>query len=182
MKKITSLLALIIPSMLVSGCSLFNYHVSSDSSIFSSSSSAEEPSSSTTSYTPEELNDPTPVIENTTLYEDFWRYSSEVSISITMSEEAANFINTYQSDHNNSTYHDYYVPCTFILNVNSTEYTFEEVGIREKGNMSRAECLTDGHFSLDSLVHYKLSFKETFDDEEYSSISSLQQFYKEWND
>ena len=48
--------------------------------------------------------------------------------------------------------------------------------------MSRTRMLEDGNLSLNKLCHYKLSFKETFDDEEYDSISILQQFKKTWDD
>ena len=176
MKKITHLLLIPASAMLLSGCSFLPNLIPGGNS-----SSNSEPSSSI-SYTPEEIDDPTPVIVNTPLYDTFWRHSSEVTMSITMSQDAANFMNNYQSNHDDSTYFDYYVPCTVVIHVNSETYTFEEAGIREKGNMSRRNCLDGGHFSLNSLVHYKISFKETFDDDEYTSIPELTPFYKEWDD
>ena len=126
--------------------------------------------------------DDNPVIEDSEEYNTFWNPSTELSINIEMSQAAAEFIDTYQSDHNDSTYFDYYVPCTVIIEMNSQTYTFEEVGIRQKGNMSRTSMLYEGNFSMYRLAHYKLSFKETFDDEEYTTISQLQPFAKTWED
>ena len=92
------------------------------------------------------------------------------------------FINQYQCNHNDSTYFDYYVPCTFTYTMNGKTTTMEEVGIRQKGNMSRTQMLVDGNLSLENLAHYKLNFKQTFDDEEYEEIDALKPFYKDWSD
>ena len=48
--------------------------------------------------------------------------------------------------------------------------------------MSRRQFLDNGHFTLDKLAHFKLSFKETFDGSEYTDIPQLQQFKKTWED
>ena len=125
--------------------------------------------------------DDTVVLPNSDNYLAFWNSSSSLSINIEMSQEAANFINSYQSNHDDSTYFDYYVPCTFTLTMNGEVYTFEETGIRQKGNMSRRTMLVDNNFSLDRLAHYKLSFKETFDGDEYDNIEPLKQFAKTWD-
>ena len=123
-----------------------------------------------------------PVLASSEEYEEFWNSNSNLSINITMSQQAADFINNYQSWHDDSTYFDYYVPCTFTLVMNEKTYEFEEAGIRQKGNMSRRQMLVNNNLSLDSLVHYKISFKETFDGEEYTTISQLQPFAKTWED
>ena len=125
--------------------------------------------------------DDTPSIVNSENYLAFWNPSTSLSINIEMSQEAANFINSYQSNHDDSTYFDYYVPCTFNLTMNGVNYSFEEVGIRQKGNMSRRDMLVDNNLSLDRLVHFKLSFKETFDGDEYDNIEPLKQFAKTWD-
>lgn len=149
----------------------------SNSSSKTSSSSSSYEDSSSEPYIPGD-----PVLADSEKYQEFWNPSSKLSINIELSREAAEFINDYQYNHDDSTYHSYYVPCTFTLVMNDEEYVFEEVGIRQKGNMSRDHCLIDGHFHLGSLAHYKLSFKETFDDVEYDEIVPLQQFKKTWDD
>ena len=123
-----------------------------------------------------------PVIKDSEDYKTFWNPNTELSISIEMSQEAADFIDRYQSDHDDSTYFDYYVPCNVVIEMNGQTYNFEEVGIRQKGNLSRRSILYEDDFSIYRLAHYKLSFKETFDDEEYTSISQLNAFAKTWED
>lgn len=122
------------------------------------------------------------VLSDSEDYKKFWNTSTSLSFQIEMSQDAADFINSYQGNHDDSTYHDYYVPCTFTLTMDGVTTTFEEVGIRQKGNMSRRQHLIDNNFSLSSLVHYKFSFKETFDGDEYTSISQLNPFKKTWED
>ena len=146
----------------------------------SEESSLDESSEEDSSTSEEEVFKP--ALENSEEYLEFWNPSTYISLSINMSQSAANYINNYQSNHGDSTYHDYYVPCTVNLTVNDAHYTFEEVGIRQKGNLSRRTMLIDNHFSLDSLVHFKLNFQETFDDEEYDDIPALQEFKKTWSD
>lgn len=170
MKKKTRFPLFLAPAviLLAVGCTT---HVPPSSN--SSTSSEEEP--------PIEYGDP--VLENSKEYNEFWNPNSSLSITVSMSQAAADFINSYQCNHNDSTYFDYYVPCTFILTMNGTTYAFEEVGIREKGNMSRTNILNgEGNFSLDTLAHYKFNFKETFDGSEYTDIAMLQQFKKTWDD
>ncbi len=125
--------------------------------------------------------DKNPALVSSDDYNTFWNSSTSLNFTITMSEAAANFISSYQSNHDDSSYFDYYVPCTFKYVINGEEHTMEEVGIRQKGNMSRRTMLVDGNFSLDRLVHFKLNFKATFDDEEYQNDSKLQPFYKDWS-
>ena len=103
--------------------------------------------------------------------------SSEVKISINLSKESASFMNSYQSNRDNSTYHSVYVPCDFSLSLNGQTYEFDDVGIRMKGNTSRAKFYERGKFTRP--VHFKLSFKATFDGEEYS-YDLTKQFKREW--
>ena len=45
-------------------------------------------------------------------------------------------------------------------------YTIEEVGVRMKGNTSRTDFYSSGE-GIYNIIHLKLSFQETFDDEAY---------------
>lgn len=158
------------------------FTTSSSSSSSSSSESESSSSSSGSDITDEELNDPNMALQSSDEYLNFWNPSTELRIDINISSEAANFMNTYQTNHDDSKYHDYYVPCNVSITINGTAKTFEEVGIRCKGNMSRRDFLDNGHFTTNKLSHFKLSFKETFDDDEYTTIPELQQFKKTWED
>ena len=178
----------------LTGCALLNFGSSTndESSVHSSeegqSSSNQSSGSSGSSST--SLPDGIPpidfdqnvVLESTPEYEEFWDSHSSLYFNITMSQEAADFINNYQYNHDDTTYFDYYVPCTFSYTINGVTTVMEEVGIRQKGNMSRTHMLEDDNLSLDKLCHYKLNFKQTFDDTEYDTIPALQPFKKEWED
>jgi spore coat protein CotH len=59
-----------------------------------------------------------------------------------------------------------YRKCHLTVAINETIYQFEEVGIRMKGNTSRTDFY-DENIGLYNLIHFKLSFGETFDDELY---------------
>ena len=150
----------------------------------SNTSTIESESSESSSY--EDAPDPTfdedVLLESSAEYKAFWNNTTSLNFTITMSQEAADFINNYQYNHDDSTYFDYYVPCTFTYTMNGETTTMEEVGIRQKGNMSRTHMLVDNNFSLEKLAHYKLSFKQTFDDEEYEEIEALRPFKKDWSE
>lgn len=196
MKKVTLIKFIFAPLFILSltGCDFLSGSVSTvsgsnssseegnSSSSSSSKSSSSSSSSSEEEYTEEEINDPNPKLANSEEYNTFWNPSTAIELDIEMSSEAANFMNTYQSNHDDSTYFDYYVPCTVRLTINLNTTTYEEVGIRCKGNMSRTTFLDDGHFTLNKLSHFKLSFKQTFDDEEYDTIDQLKPFKKTWSD
>ena len=107
----------------------------------------------------------TPKLAASEEYKNLFTPSNLVRFNITLPLESARFINTYQSNHDDCYYHDFYVPCTLTYTIgNSEEITIEEVGIRAKGNMSRTTFLEDDKMVRSS--HFKLKFDETFDDDE----------------
>ena len=55
---------------------------------------------------------------------------------------------------------------------NSTTWTIEQVGVRMKGNTSRTDFYSDGD-GMYNLIHFKVSFQETFDKEEYYGSDAL---------
>ena len=58
-----------------------------------------------------------------------------------------------------------YRMCDLTVWINDESFTIEEVGIRMKGNTSR-RSFYDKNDGIYSLIHYKLKFSCTFDDEE----------------
>lgn len=52
------------------------------------------------------------------------------------------------------------------------EWVYEQVGIRMKGNTSRQDFYND-HNGMYNLVHFKISFQETFDDKDYYGKDAL---------
>ncbi len=55
---------------------------------------------------------------------------------------------------------------------NEYYYVIEQVGVRMKGNTSRTSFYND-HDGMYNLVHFKLSFQETFDDAKYYGADAL---------
>lgn len=81
----------------------------------------------------------------------------KISIDITNSE-----LNKLNNDYLNNNKESYRI-CNINIEMCGLLFHYEQVGIRQKGNTSRGDILNeDGKINL---RHYKLSFKETFDDE-----------------
>lgn len=55
---------------------------------------------------------------------------------------------------------------------NEHYYEFEQVGVRMKGNTSRTSFYNN-HDGMYNLVHFKISFQETFDDAQYYGADAL---------
>lgn len=116
-------------------------------------------------------------------YESMWDVTKEIKLSVSLSKEAAMFINEKQTNHNDSRYFDYYVPCDFNLTVGDKQIFYKDVGIRAKGNMSRDKFLDNSNnFTTSALSHFKFKFGETFDGEEYDTVNELKQFKKTYVD
>ena len=155
MKKLTTSILLSIVALLISGC---------DANL------------------PEDEEDIIPELISSEEYKTFWNPSTTLEFDISMSPNAAAFMNDHQSNKDDSYYFDYYVPCTLNYSINGIEETMEEVGIRVKGNWSRNPFLFEGQFDPTSKAHFKLSFGETFDGDEYDTIDDLKEFKKVWSD
>lgn len=109
-------------------------------------------------------------IENkeSVVYEDLFNLANKVTISIDIDNQELEKI---QADYETHLKTDVYRYCnsvtiTLVNNNNEFSWTYEDVGIRQKGNTSRKDVFKDGEIC--GLNHFKLSFDETF---EYSNIS-----------
>ena len=183
-KKLIPLFLSPVCLLMLTGC--FDIiHINSGSSSAGNNSTTPHTSSENGSQpgisTSQGGNDDKPVIQDSQDYLNFWNPNTEITLSINMTSAAANFMNSYQSDHGDSLYHDYYVPCTVNLTINGKTTIFDEVGIREKGNLSRNQFLDNGHFTTHSLAHFKLNFTETFDGDEYTTVNDLKAFKHTWS-
>jgi ABC-type sugar transport system ATPase subunit len=110
------------------------------------------------------------------LYHEFWDVNSHIEFKIDILESELALIQTdydyYSSIGSKS---PIYRKADVTIILNGKEYFYEEVGIRMKGNTSRRDFYDpiDGVYAM---IHYKLAFNQTFDDEsEYDSP-------KVWND
>ncbi|WP_025724420.1 CotH kinase family protein [Acholeplasma granularum] len=100
------------------------------------------------------------------LYNDFFNPNSTVEIKIDIEPSELALIQSdyeyYSSIHSKS---PIYRKSDVTFKVNGVSYEFLEVGIRMKGNTSRTSFYNDSDGMFD-MIHFKLSFKETFDDED----------------
>ena len=111
-----------------------------------------------------ETGNDTPVSNQGTLYEQLFSIDSKVTIEFRITDEN---IKQMQQDYEKS--EDIYRPCTMIIDVNGKSYTLYEVGIRLKGNTSRVAVYNNGNINDRNLVHFKVKFNETFDNDDYGN-------------
>lgn len=119
-------------------------------------------------------------LENSEEYLKLFSYDSNVRMELSFSDASITALSKYQSDRGNLKYQELYFPADLKLIMNGTEYFYDEVGVRMKGNTSRREIVYDN--TIIQSCHFKVSFKATFDDEAYNDNMELQQFYKFWGD
>lgn len=103
--------------------------------------------------------------EELSLYDELFDLNSTVKISIDIADEELKKIQEdYRKyDHSKS---PIYRKCDMTFNINGKDYKIEDVGIRMKGNTSRNDFYSDSQ-GVYNLIHFKISFDETFDDEKY---------------
>lgn len=101
------------------------------------------------------------------LYQQLFDIHNKVTVDLDMSnEEMAKLQSDYEENSNSPIYRMGNVTFT-ITQENGTvsSYLIKEVGIRMKGNMTRTDFFNPSTNKVYDLIHFKISFKETFDDE-----------------
>lgn len=101
------------------------------------------------------------------IYQALFNSNSKVTVYIDIeNKELEKLQKDYEKYQAMSSKSPIYRKCNVTITINDDEYTIEEVGIRMKGNTSRRSFYSqeDGIYNL---IHYKLSFSETFDSDEY---------------
>ncbi len=117
--------------------------------------------------------------EEKALYYDLWKETTKISVKIDISPYELAKINEAEQS-GDGVKKDTYRKCNLIITVNGTDYKYEEVGIRMRGNTSRRQfCNSDG--LIYAYVHFRFSLTETFDGEEYQSGSWGQELYHDWS-
>lgn len=155
----------------------------SSCSIASTSSSSSSSSNSNFSY---ELKDPsfydTPkrTSESDFVFDDLFDLGNTVLINVEISdEELYKLQKDYETGYKSEIYRLADKVSISIINYGTTfTWTFDNVGIRQKGNTSR-QSIYDGDYTRLNQNHYKLSFDETFDDEELYDSSFIQKYGNE---
>jgi spore coat protein CotH len=115
---------------------------------------------------------------NSQAYLDFWSATSTVQIEMVIAKENLKAVETYGQE-KNGIYNEYYFPINLTITVNELVYTFEEVGIRQKGNIfSRGPFLNESG-AIEMPFHFRLSFHETFDESFYEPLGIKKTWQKE---
>ncbi len=107
-------------------------------------------------------------IDEEALYSELFDRESEIIIEISISDAqlkklATDYMSYTATGVKPRTYR--MAECV-VFTVNGERYEIEQVGIRIKGNTSRSDFYSPAE-GLYNLQHYRLSFNETFDGEEY---------------
>ena len=106
--------------------------------------------------------------EEQALYDSLFNVNSEIRINIDISdEELTKLQKDYDYYNSFGSKSPIYRICTLNIEINGEKYSIPEVGIRMKGNTSRRSFYDSNSDNVYNLIHFKLSFTETFDDEEY---------------
>lgn len=107
------------------------------------------------------------------IYQALFNSNSKVTVYIDIEEEELEKLQKdYEKYQAMSSKSPIYRKCNVTFTINDYVYTIEEVGIRMKGNTSRTSFYSkeDGIYNL---IHYKLSFSETFDSDEYGDEKKI---------
>lgn len=128
------------------------------------------------SYSINEPNYDTPkrLSKDEVTYKDLFNLGNRVEISIEMEDsELKKLENDYKEFKETGIKGDLYRHCKKVtISITNYDNTFTweylDVGIRQKGNTSRGNILNDED-KLNGLNHFKLSFDEAFDDDDYGS-------------
>ncbi|MCH5162608.1 MAG: CotH kinase family protein [Clostridiales bacterium] len=142
--------------------------------------------------------------EEKALYYSLWQETTSISIKVDIEPKELQKINeAFKSE--DIVKQDTYRKCNLTVTVNGTDYYYDEVGIRMRGNTSRRE-FCDENGQIYAYVHYRFNLGETFDGEEYEngawgsdilhdwsgdsagrkarknrSFATMEKFYYKWN-
>lgn len=119
-----------------------------------------------------------PDVDEMILFEELFSYENHVSLYLDISNSELKKIQKdyekYSSMGSKSPIYRMADLHVTITKPDGTQWKFiiEQVGVRMKGNTSRTSFYSDSN-GMYNLVHFKISFKETFDDEEYYGGDAL---------
>lgn len=110
-------------------------------------------------------DDKPPVLDGE--YEEFFDLNTKVEIVINMSSEELRKLNEdYHHYQNMGSKSPLNRMCNVNISFGDKKYSFTQVGLKMKGNTSLRDFLNDKG-EIDGLIHYKLNFAETFNDDYY---------------
>lgn len=120
-------------------------------------------------YTPIKMSDDFKADkEELALYESLFSSDSKIKVTVDISDEELRKIQEdYDRYSSKGSKSPIYRKCNMTFEINGEKYTIEEVGVRMKGNTSRTDFYNENSMSVYALIHFKFSFTQTFDNEEY---------------
>lgn len=118
------------------------------------------------------------VDEELALFYDLFDYNNHISIKLNISNsELKKIQKDYEKYSGMGSKSPIYRMADLVVTITkpngtSTEYVVEQVGVRMKGNTSRTSFYSDND-GMYNLIHFKVSFQETFDDAGYYGKDAL---------
>jgi spore coat protein CotH len=126
----------------------------------------------------EDVSTPDDPDEELALFYDFFDQKNHISIKLDISNsELKKIQKDYEKYSSMGSKSPIYRMADMIVTITKPDgsakrYTVEQVGVRMKGNTSRTSFYSDND-GMYNLIHFKISFGETFDEEEYYGSSAL---------
>jgi len=110
-------------------------------------------------------------------YINFWAVETKLDVAISISQANLIAIETYGQEKNGQ-FNDYYFPATVELTINDQKVVYQEVGIRQKGNVFSRGLFLNENARLQSPFHFRMSFDQTYDEDFYGPLN-LQKTWQE---
>ena len=170
LKKGIAVLLLIAFSFTITGCDLSKFNAGKGKSESNNVSKDDKDGKTETEF---KLEDGEILIDNmddessNELYEKLFDINNHILVEIKISDEELDKLQDDYEEYSsmNSKSPIYRKVDKLTITIGDKKYVMSEVGIRQKGNMSR-DALVESDGKL-NLSHYRLSFNETFDNEDY---------------
>ncbi len=103
-------------------------------------------------------------------YINFWAVETKLDLAISISQANLMAIETYGQEKNGQ-FNDYYFPATIELTINNQSFVYEEVGIRQKGNVFSRGPFLNENAVLERPFHFRMSFDQTYDEDFYGPLN-----------
>ena len=117
--------------------------------------------------------------EEKALYYTLWEETTSVRLKVDIAPSELRKIHEAQESRD-VVKQDTYRKCNLTITVNGTDYYYDEVGIRMRGNTSRRDfCDESGR--IYAYVHYRFNLSETFDGEEYENGAWGSDILHDWS-
>ena len=112
------------------------------------------------------------------LFNDLFDYNNHISVNLKISNaELKKIQQDYEKYSSMGSKSPIYRMADLVITITkpdgtSNQYVIEQVGVRMKGNTSRTSFYSSSN-GMYNLIHFKISFQETFDDVEYYGSDAL---------